>query len=246
MTSSDPTLRLAELASGLGARVLARHFAIRPPGVRDQWLVGEVLLRLKDTGRIRLFERFETGLNDHHEARRASNQARVDSVVADLRRAGAIRAMILAPQPEVTRRPELYVRLADVFANAHDVARMVAEYGASAPATLTDDGSLLQRAQLFSEYARRASDVRQGTDSSALLEALASEMDESADLAAKTGRKQGRILVLERCYEAAQQLADLLVSRADTELILAFTPVFVRLAALNQELGPLSSQGEGT
>ncbi|MFT6395679.1 MAG: hypothetical protein ACJAYU_000421 [Bradymonadia bacterium] len=121
---------------------------------------------------------------------------------------------------------------------------MVAEYGAQAPPELTDDGMLLQQANQLRDRAAQVRAERESWNSGVLVEALAAELDEAAELASVTDRRQGRILVLERCYEAAQQLSDLLISRADHDLIHSFTPVFVRLASLNHELGAGSQPKE--
>ncbi len=217
---------------------------MRAPGLRDRWLAAEVLARLEGTGRTRLFARFTEGLEQHNAARRESKQARVDSAAADVARVSAIRAMVLSNQPVVTRRPELYKRLADALTQAHDVARMVDEYGASAPASLRDDGTLLRRAQTLVAQATRVREERESWDAAALLQALADELDTAVELAASTPRSQGRILVLERSYEAAQQLGDLLLAISDPDLITSFTHVFVRLASLNQELGASNNKGE--
>lgn len=238
MTDAVEAERLLELLlSGLAARVLGRHFALRPAGTRDERLFAELHLIVRESGRQTLAEKLATGMEKDRTARRASHHARVAAASQDVARAAAVRRRILQPQQTITRRPALLERLAAMFEEAHDIARMVGEYRVERPRNLPDDGSLLQRARRLRILAGEIREERSELDGEVFLGALAAELDAAASEAESLQPGVERILALERCFEAAVQISATVRSRGEPESIVRFAAVFARLVRLNQEIG---------
>ena len=241
---SEPARSLELLNSGLAARVLARHFAIRKPGSRDARLGRELLAIVEAGGREILAQRFRAGLQKERDARSSSAEARVHGASSDVTRARAIVGAIVEPQAQLTRRPELLIRLAATLEDAHDVARMVTDLHVARPANLTADGSLLERAGALRRQSDESKEVRERATPDHLLAALAEELDHAADFAASLDRGAKRVLALERCFEASRQIRDIVTDLGDQGRAQAFTNVFARLVQLNRLLGPSSVESE--
>lgn len=245
MSDAAEAERLLELLlSGLAARVLGRHFALRPPGTRDARLCAELHQIVRDSRRETLAEKLAAGLEKDRVARRAGPEARVLAASKDVARVSAVRRRILGPQDAITRRPALLERLAAMLDDAHEIARMVGEYHVERPKNLPDDGSLLRKARQLRVVAGEVRGARAALDGEALLGSLAAELDAAASEAESLGPGVERILALERCFEAAVQIATIVRSRGEPESIVRFTDVFGRLVRLNQALGMAATRKE--
>jgi hypothetical protein len=240
----EPVKELEFLISGLAARVLARHLAIRRPGTRDASMIRELLTIVESAGRATLAARFRAGLEKEHHVRASSGEARVSAASCDLTRLQAVRASIVDAQPAMTRRPELLIRLAMTAEAAHDVARMVTELHVPRPDNLTNDGTLLKLSRSLREQADASRILRARLEPDVLLAALADELDHAADGAAAFERGARRVLALERCFEAARQIHSVVIRLGDVSRITVFAEVFERLVKLNRLLGPSSVESE--